>query len=379
MADLAGRYETWEELGDVPIATLYGDQDEGTWKIDRAVRRIVVSGHPERELPSSHPARDGLGPKRDELVTTQYVKYMEALSTRCAKALETGEVFEGVTRTHGFLWEHWDKFNTTDRIAVFYIDALRLDLAYELAERLGQTREGEKVLGIESHLCAGVLPSETHFGMGAITPGRPDTYRMRFKESSGKLELRAQRKGDDLSTHNRNKLLELEHWRVTRDPNDGWEESRHVAYFDTEIDDIGEKDLSGIEHKLARRVEELAELIEEVMARETWTKAFVVADHGFVLLPEEQTNFEDIPLSGSDVDVSRRRAASRGRNKTFTDSVMVDSSTPGFDYLDDDVHLELLIQPLQRFGKQGISDLRYYHGGASPQEFILNFLEITKE
>ena len=379
MADLARMYETWDELSDTPVATLYGDEEEGTWRIDRAVRRIVVSGHPEKELPGTHPARDGLGRKREKLISTQYVEYMKKLGIRSAESLKNGEAFEGVTRSHGFLWEHRDKFETTERVAVFYIDALRLDLAYELADRLQKPREEPTDLTVESHLCAGMLPSETHFGMGAITPGRSDTFRVRLKESSGKTKLRAQRKGDELSTTQRETILEREGWSVTRDRSDGWEENRHVAYFDTEIDDIGEDDLSKIEEKLARRVEELAELIEEVMARDTWTKAFVVADHGFVLLPEEQTSFESESPSVDKAEIKRRRVASRGHDKTFSESAMVDSSTPGFDYLNDDVCVELLTHPLQRFKKQGITDLRFYHGGGLPQEFILNFLEITKE
>lgn len=48
-------------------------------------------------------------------------------------------------------------------------------------------------------------------------------------------------------------------------------------------------------------------------------------------------------------------------------------------YLDDDAKISILTDPIQRFRNQGIPDARFYHGGALPQEFVLNFVTITQE
>jgi hypothetical protein len=48
-------------------------------------------------------------------------------------------------------------------------------------------------------------------------------------------------------------------------------------------------------------------------------------------------------------------------------------------YLDDDTRISVLADPLQRFRNQGLSDARFYHGGVLPQEFVLNFVTITRE
>lgn len=365
LAELAVRLDTWsDDLGDVPVHKLYGADEDGTWRIDRAVREIITSGVPEAELPGGHPARDRLSELRSELADSRYLDYLEQLADETATQLRTGELLEDLPVVRRFWTEHRDEFATGPETVIFYIDALRLDLAHELAEKLRNAG-----LQVKGELWAGILPSETEFGMGALTPGDVHTFEVDLVD--GKLRALRNRKKVDTAT--REKLLENEGWSIAKGPDDGWQKPR-VAYFDTEIDDIGETDLDEIEHKLADRVDRLAEFIATQIERGKWDRAFVVADHGFVLLPEG-TTFEKIDPPDGAKDVKRRRFA----GDAVTDDgvgLVLDEDTRYMGHLSTPV--KALVNPLQRFRKQAITDSRYYHGGALPQEFILNFLRIDR-
>ena len=108
------------------------------------------------------------------------------------------------------------------------------------------------------------------------------------------------------------------------------------------------------------------------MLKGNWNRAYVVTDHGFVLLPED-AQFEALtPPNG---DVKRRRVAAEDLSDDEPGVVLTGDQTPElFSYLSSPVRL--LLNPQHRFKKQGIPDSRYYHGGALPQECILSFLKI---
>jgi len=69
-------------------------------------------------------------------------------------------------------------------------------------------------------------------------------------------ELQPLRNNRRVTTNRRESLLSGDGWTVTRDEEDGWNQTR-VAYFKNDIDDIGEKELSDLEAMLARRVDSL--------------------------------------------------------------------------------------------------------------------------
>lgn len=365
LADLASRLDVWtDKLGDTPVHKLYGDEENGTWQIERAVRNLTVNGTPEQGLPETHPGRERLPELRTELANQGYVDYLEQLAEETATQIRTGEFVDQLSGVRRFWEEHREEFAKGPETIIFYIDALRLDLAYELAERLR-----EDVYQVKSTLWAGILPSETEFGMGALTPGDPHTYEVDLVDG----RLRALRNRKTINTSTRENLLENEGWSIAIGPDDGWEKPR-VAYFDTEIDDIGENDLDAIEQKLAVRVDQLAEFIATQMERGRWERAFVVADHGFVLLPDDPT-FERIQPPDGASDVKRRRVV--GKNLDERDAgIILDGQMALTGYLSTPV--QVLVNPLQRFRKQAITNSRYYHGGALPQEFILNFLRIDR-
>jgi hypothetical protein len=369
LADLAHRYETWDERN-APAHVLYADREEGSWQIDAAVRRIIVSGTPEEELPSGHPARKSLADHRQRLVENEYLTYLQELANEMETALTQGDLVDDNLSSAVHFWaDHEEELGAGNEALFFYLDALRLDLARELADRLQERSDAssELDLNVEELTCLGVLPSETPFGMAAVLPGRPQSYEVRLDGGP----LHAYRNGSAMDASRRRKLLEEEGWAVASSDSSGWSQTR-VAYYSKEIDDYGEASINDIEQRLAERVQTLADEIVDRIRKGDWNRAYVVTDHGFVLLPED-AQFED--LSPPDGDVKRRRVAAEELSDDRPGVVLTGEQTPElFSYLSSPVRL--LLDPQHRFQKQGIPDSRYYHGGALPQECILSFLEI---
>jgi hypothetical protein len=72
--------------------------------------------------------------------------------------------------------------------------------------------------------------------------------------------------------------------------------------------------------------------------------------------------------------VKRRRVAADDLPDDDTGVLLTREKMPALSYLQCPVRV--LLDPQQRYSKQGIPDSRYYHGGALPQECILSFLKI---
>jgi hypothetical protein len=369
LARLARRYATWNERN-VPVHQLYADPKEGSWHIDAAVRQIIVSGTPEDGLPEGHPARDALADYRETLVKGQYLQYLRRLAKEMEQALASGQILDEDFRSVTTFWkDHDEELEAGNEAIIFYLDALRLDLARELKEQLEALSDADEEVdfSITESTRMGTLPSETKFGMGAVLPGK-SPYKVRIDDSG---ELHAYRSGSKLSTKKRYSLLGDEGWTIAPKNPSAWTNPL-VAYFDTELDAIGENNLNRIEQKLAQRVQELARLVFEKMRQSDCSRGYVVTDHGFVLLPE-QTGFQ--ALDAPEGDIERRRVAAEELPGDEQHGVQVSRETiADLSYLETPVRL--LVDPQQRYRKQGISDARYYHGGALPQECILSFLEI---
>lgn len=365
LASLAEKFETWENyLDENDLVDLYTDKYRGTWHIEKAVRHLIVTGDPESLLPNKHPAKKSLPELREGLLKREYLTYLGRLSEITIDSLNAGSIFTSHPHAYQFWNENREKLATGMSVAIFYIDALRFDLAKELAQRL---READ--YDVAENVYIGCLPSQTEFGMGALTPGKP--YEFKILMENG--ELKARKKGRTLSTDGRKQLLIDEGWQITTDLENGWESPR-VAYFDLEIDKYGENELDKIEAKISTRVEELYKLIQDRLERGGWQRIYIVTDHGFMLLPEGATIGGISPPNG--VSEINRRWISGGKLENSY-GVVINKNKSGMGYLDTKV--KLLVDPFQRFRKQGISDSRYYHGGALPQEFILNFIEVTEK
>lgn len=368
VAALAHRLDSWDAADTDDVVSLYADDEEGTWQIDNAVLHLVVSGEPETDLPDDHPATETLADLRTELLQSEYVAYLEDLASAVAETVEAGAPFVDRRHAHEFFTEESDNLESGGQsVALFVIDALRLDLARELADELRQRVQSYEV---DEDVWVGTLPSETEFGKAALTPG--DKFAFEVAMDDGELVPRRD-KNRTITTNRRNALLNGEGLSVTRDEDEGWHSTR-VAYFSNDVDDMGEAELDDLEALLARRVEALASFIHEKLDRGEWDTAYVVTDHGFMLLPQG-LDMEAISRPDEAEDSARRWVAGEDIDEDAP-GVLLDESAR-LSYLD--ANVSVLANPLQRFRKQGMDDSRFYHGGLLPQEFVLDFISITKE
>lgn len=365
LARLQQQFSAWEDRdgqGD-PFST-YADVDEGSWQIDNEVLQLQLTGTPESDVPVDHPATGTLPDLRDELLKSRYREYLETLAEEVQAAMEVGQPLLNKESAHEWWSDHKEEFEKTGTVAVLLIDALRYDLAQRLAAKLNDAFDVSR----ETRLST--LPSETKFGMAALTPGR--SFRFSLEMHNGALTpFQGERSLPDKTR--RKDFLSDEGWSTPDDREEGWGEHR-IAYYDKEIDEVGEGEIGEMVHHFDNYVTELAEMIRDKLENKNWDRIYVVTDHGFVLLPEGTTT-ESVPSNAPDSEVKYRRVAGDDLSG-LTNGVEVSGSTPGLDYLKTD--LQLLVDPRQHFSKQGYSGDRYYHGGLLPQECMLSFLEIQK-
>ena len=372
VARLAHQLDTWDDRAPEDVVSLYADEDEGTWQIDNAVLNLVVSGNPEGALPDEHPATDTLADLRSEL-QAEYVEYLEDLGDRVTETVEAGAPFVEEDHAYQFFTKESDGLASGQHVALFVIDALRLDLARKLAAELrnyvAALPADEPEFAVDESVWLGTLPSETEFGKAALTPGEVQMFDVSLIDG----ELEPRRNNRRVDTNRRNSLLNGDGWTVTREEEDGWQSTR-VAYFKNDLDDIGEKELTDLEELLAKRVDSLAAFIGERLRQGEWDQAYILTDHGFVLLPDDASPGKISRPTGA-TDSGRRWVAGEDIDEDAP-GVLLDASAR-LGYLDADV--SILASPLERFSKQGLGDARFYHGGLLPQEFVLDFISITKD
>jgi hypothetical protein len=372
IATLANELHTWEDRGDTnDVVDLYGDVDEGTWQIDNAVFNLVVSGEPEKQLPEEHPATATLDDLRSSLVESKYLEYLTDLGDLVVDQIDAGSPFVGENHAHQFFAEEQEHLQSGQSVALFIIDALRFDLAHELAESI---RREIPRLEVEESTWVGTLPSDTEFGKAALTPGSKFSFNIDFEDG----ELVPERNGRKITNYRRQTLLENDGWSyIMKDEDDevGWSNTR-VAYYWNDIDETGEKELTNFEELFSDRIDAISRIICEKLRKGEWDRAYILSDHGFVSLPRH-VDIDDLhPPDGAE-KVTRRWVAGKGLDDDAP-GVLLDEDTH-LGYLDEDARVSILADPIQRFRNQGLPDARFYHGGVLPQEFVLNFVTITQE
>lgn len=206
--------------------------------------------------------------------------------------------------------------------------------------------------------------------MAALTPGRAFRFKLQME---GETLVPMQGERALKTKQDRVSFLDSEGWSVPDARASGWEHHR-IAYYDKEIDDVGEGEIGEIESHFSGYIDELADTISQKLTHENWDRIHVVTDHGFVLLPED-TAMESVSVNYLNSEVKYRRVAGDEVEHAGT-GVHLDANTPGLDYLD--TNLQLLVDPRQHYSKQGYSNSRYYHGGLLPQECMLSFLRVEQ-
>lgn len=371
LSQLASKLEDWADTASTEdIVATYADAEDGFWRIDRAVHDLLVSGRPERDLPSEvdqpHPARDTLADLRDELTVSEYADYLDELAALTVEAIETGRPFLETAHAHEFWSDERERLRSSETVAIFIIDALRFDLAHELADTIRDAG-----YAVDEEVRLGTLPSATKFGKGVLTPGGRHSYAVRLDDGT----LVPERNGQRLTNRYRERLLEGDGWSVTRERTRGWDHTR-VVYYSNELDDIGENEFEDTEALLTDRVGRLASFITEKLRQGDWSRAYVLTDHGFISLPDDLPVTSVSPPDGS-ADVHRRWVAGKQLDEDGP-GITLDADTP-LGYLDEGTEIRLLADPLVNFSKRGLGQAHFYHGGLLPQEFVLDFLTITSE
>lgn len=377
VAELAAQLDAWEDRGDTDdVVELYGDLEDGTWQIDRAVFDLSISGEPETELPPEHPATATLDKMRQSLLETRYLEYMSDLADIVVDQIDSGAPFVDEKHAHQFFAEESEHLESGQSVALFIIDALRFDLAHQLAERIRRELPG---LEVTEDTWIGTLPSETSFGKAALTPGSKFSFSIDLDDG----DLVPKRNGEKITNYRRKQLLKNDGWSYImenveededHDGEAGWSKTR-VAYYWNDIDKTGEGELTNLESLTENHLDTIAEIICEKLDHGEWDRAYVLSDHGFVSLPTHVDIDDVFPPDGHEA-VTRRWVA--GERLDDTSGVLLDESTQ-LGYIAEDTKIGILADPIQRFRNQGISNATFYHGGALPQEFVLNFVTITQE
>ena len=372
VANLAHELETWEERGDTTdVVDLYGDVDEGTWQIDNAVYNLIISGEPENDLPEEHPATATLDDLRTSLTESRYLDYLSDLGDLVVDQIEDGSPFVGESYAHQFFDQEQEHLQSGQSVALFIVDALRFDLAHELAESV---RRDLPSLEVDETAWVGTLPSDTEFGKAALTPGSKFSFNIELDDG----ELVPERNGRTISNYQREKMLKDDGWSYimqSEDDKSGWSSTR-VAYYWNDLDKAGEEELTDFEAVFSDRIEKISDIICEKIDQGEWDRAYILADHGFVSLPQS-VDIDDIHPPDEAEKVTRRWVAGADLDEDSSGVLLDENAHLG--YLADDTKISVLADPIQRFRNQGLPDARFYHGGVLPQEFVLNFVTITQE
>ena len=372
VANLAHELETWEDRGDTTdVVDLYGDVDDGTWQIDNAVFNLIISGAPEHDLPEEHPATATLNDLRTTLTESRYLDYLSDLGDLVVDQIESGSPFVGENYAHQFFDQESEHLQSGQSVALFIVDALRFDLAHELAEAI---RRELPSLEVDETPWVGTLPSDTEFGKAALTPGSKFSFNIELDDG----ELVPERNGRKITNYQREKLLKDDGWSYimqSEDEQSGWSSTR-VVYYWNDLDKAGEEELTDFEALFSDRIEKISDIICEKLDQGEWDRAYILADHGFVSLPQS-VDIDDIHPPDEAEQVTRRWVAGESLDDD-TPGVLLDENAH-LGYLDDDTKISALADPIQRFRYQGLPDARFYHGGVLPQEFVLNFVTITPE
>lgn len=323
------------------------------WRVDDAYLRIAAAC---REHAAMAPVR--------RLAERVYAGYLDAVNQRFTDLVEAAAswVVEGLRPVTDIADELWSApLTARSRRAVIAVDALRLDIAQRLVERLPSA---------ELHPVVTTLPTTTPFGMTALLPrdrepisvaAGKDTVSLAIGASTG-LDGRAGRiahlqrvlgsRGDSVA------FVELEamlHGETIPD-------ARFVVVFNYELDDRGHSaaGTAALPDDAGRLPGRLAGVIERFHASGIG-EVHVVTDHGFLWLDPEDVDGLGTPAIPPAQVV----------NKTGRYVLLQPGATAA-----ELIRLPLPLEPTLELGfPRGIRTLVkaawYSHGGISLQETII--------
>ena len=291
----------------------------------------------------------------------------------------TSWTFDGLKRQRNF----WREYIASSKASVCVIisDALRYEIAAELAEKIESTHR----FSAEIEPMVGVLPSYTQLGMAALLPhskldfagtdvGMPTEWVLADGKSTKGLEARKEileaaiPKGNAIAYKDLMSMSKPE-CRV-------FQSSASVLYvYHNAIDAVGDKRESEEETPAAAReaIDEIVALIKKVGGDYRVHNFIVTADHGFLyqdkeLGPEQYVADEEC-LHNTLVDKSR-----------FVIGNLLVASQKLANYKTQDLGLEAgadirVAKGIMRMKHAG-SGVKFVHGGAALQEIVVPVVKI---
>jgi len=296
-------------------------------------------------------ACDGLARKfQQEAVTTGWP------STAVPRAVDT--------------FDRWvePRWRAGERVAYFWIDALRYELAMALESSLA-TQHTTKL----EIVCAS-MPCLTPIGMASLLPSAASLLEIAVEDSkpvsrmSGKIITGPKERSDVLAAHvgvNRTRLADLEDIAHGRLPED-LDTIEVLAVKTTDIDSLGENNplyfiamLPGILRKIQIAVNHLADA--------GFTRAIIAADHGFAWMCATSAG-NAVSKPTGDWKMTKDRA--------LLGSGAADSNSWVMPVADAGIRSSLEKIAVPKGMATYTAGVTYFHGGLSPQECILPVLDV---
>jgi len=265
---------------------------------------------------------------------------------------------------------------TQQPVAFFVVDALRYEMAKELAERLGQVG----LVKLEPAVAA--LPTITPVGMAALLPGASESFSVLPVPSggiSGAIEgitladwparwKHLQARVPGAVEIRLEQLLHMSPDALSRYVKG----SRLVLVRSQDIDAVGEADVGLVaQQAMATVIPNLARAVHR-LSHSGITRFVVSADHGHLLDEAQDDDMKIETPGGVKVDLHRRCWAGRG-GRTPAGAVRVSGANLGYD-----TDLDFVF-PTGRGVFLAGGGLRYHHGGLSLQELVIPVLSIDIE
>lgn len=268
------------------------------------------------------------------------------------------------------IFDRWvePRWKSGERVAYFWIDALRYELAMALESSLGITH------GTKLEVACATLPSVTAVGMASLLPGAASQMEIDVEDGRpvpkihGKPVTGPKERGEVLAAHvgvNRTALVDLEALANGKLP-DGLEGVEVLAVKTTDIDSLGENNplyfiamLPGILRKIQIAVNHLADA--------GFHRAIIASDHGFAWMFSTSAG-NAVTKPPGDWKMNKERAL-LGSGAPDSHSLVMAVANAGIR----SGHPQIAMPRGMATYTAGVT---YFHGGLSPQECILPVLDV---
>ena len=260
------------------------------------------------------------------------------------------------------------RWKAGERVACFWIDALRYELAMALEASLA-TQHATKL----ETLCAS-MPCLTPIGMASLLPGAASLLEIAVEEGKpvarmgGKIITGPKERLEVLAAHvgvNRTRLVDLEDIAHGKLPED-IDSIEVLAVKTTDIDSLGENNplyfiamLPGILRKIQIAVNHLADA--------GFTRAIIATDHGFAWM---------FATSAGNAVAKPAGEWLMTKDRALLGSGAADSGSLVMPVADAGIRTNLAKIAVPTGMATYTAGVTYFHGGLSPQECILPLLDV---